>query len=355
MISENIITRATNCLCGGIVGDAFGGRYEFKGSLFKVDSEAYKDKRLPILGGGVWDLEAGQVTDDSELAMALAESIVRAKCVDTTAIAQTYREWYKSHPFDIGKATKNALRYATPEAIMESAKDYDEECIKSFGDPNLSNGMLMRIAPIAVTMAGMYQDDNSDADFCSLVRIAVQKDTVLTHASREAVCYASAYTLLLSYAILDGNLKRGIKMVHHEYKKYQGIGDWYQVFCSGISPNGRLAHAPTENIGDVRIAFQLAVRKGLMVSFRTMTFEEAMVSTVSLGGDTDTNACIVGYLCGAMTGLGATEIPGDWKKTCIECNTDRYLQHAPNQYIRDIRGLATKLLTIGRATYSRTD
>ena len=352
VLSDKIIERATNCLYGAVIGDALGGRYEFDNHLLTSDLASLNESLLPILGGGVWGLAPGQVTDDSEMAMALATSIIRTKHIDNTTIAEYYRKWYLSDPFDIGKATKNALKHKTADEMIRSAKAYDQTLIKDFGQPNLSNGMLMRISPIAVTMAGFYNGGKiSDSHFAEIIRVFVEEDTILTHASEEALCYASAYTLLLAYAIIDGNLKRGIRLVHQEYAKYQDIGDWYTIFQNGLDPKGRLAHAPTELIGDVRIAFQLAVRKGYLVSTRQMTFAEAMVSTISLKGDTDTNACIVGALCGAMcyesSASVLNEIPESWKQTVKKCKPLRYDTYTPDQLIWDLPTLAIKLLSVG--------
>jgi ADP-ribosyl-[dinitrogen reductase] hydrolase len=343
MVSGQILKRTTNCLYGAAIGDALGGRYEFdEGALLDNDLRQYKDTFLPILGGGVWNLQAGQVTDDTEMAMALAASIIETNKISADSIAKWYHLWYLSKPFDIGESTLNAVKHNSAQEMIKAAKDRDS----SLSEPSLSNGMLMRIAPLAISLVGfIYRNSLMDhgQSISEIVRLAAREDTQLTHSSEEALCYSSAYLLLLTYAILDGNIRRAIKLIHNEWKQYHNIGDWYEIFCAGLDIEGsRLAHSPKVKIGDSRIAFQLAVRKGYLVSTRSMTFTEALISTIQLGGDTDTNACIVGALCGAMS--VDTEIPNDWKQTIKNARPTRYNTWSPNKYLAGLTELSEGLL-----------
>jgi ADP-ribosyl-[dinitrogen reductase] hydrolase len=341
MMNE-MLKRATNCLYGAAIGDALGGRYEFdQEGLLANDLKTYDDKGknlLPLLGGGVWRLAPGQVTDDTEMAMALASALIE----DPTdvRIAQAYHEWYLSEPFDIGRATKNAVSKTNSKAMKDAALLFDRKCIKEHGEPNLSNGMLMRLAPMGILCSTILGSHDS----WQLIQHLVSQDTSLTHGSQEALGYSTAYVVLLAFAIKDGTLQSGIDFLR---KNSNIIGDWSHVLAEGLRPGARLAHAPTELIGDVRIAFQLAVRKASMVEAGTMLFSEALISTVSLGGDCDTNCAIVGALCGAVLPLDS-KIPKIWTDAISNVigydAYDRASQHLPNQLIKQLPQVAELLL-----------
>ena len=347
-----ILQRATNCLYGGAIGDALGGRYEFdRENLLHTDLQHYKSNLLPILGGGIWDLVPGQVTDDTEMAMALASSLLAEDKVDQEKIAQAYHRWYLSDPFDIGNATQNAVSKDNAQDMLAAARTFDKKCSRLHNDVNLSNGMLMRIAPLALMCVGIISEKEEGKDvgigteevFSKIMEL-VRCDAELTHASPAALAFATAYVCLIAYGIRDGNINGGI----HILDKYLARGDCYTCLQNGLDPQGRLAHAPTEKIGDARIAFQLAVRKACMVGEGSMTFPEAIISTVKLGGDTDTNAAIVGNLCGAVSSR-AEDIPQTWKETLhsgVHGDKDRRSHHhKPNLLLLQLPRVAEYLLS----------
>lgn len=339
--------RSINCLYGGLIGDALGGRYEFDCTgLIDDDLQRFGlDSHWEILGEGVYDLGAGQVTDDSEMAMALASSILVSGKVTRTAIAQAYHNWYLSDPFDIGKSTKNAVRYSSADQMIKAAKQFDQNCLEQYQSHNLSNGFLMRIGPLGVVCAGLISQNTSAPILIKQIVKLVSEDTLLTHPSLTALTYSTTFIILLGFAIVDGKFDRGYKLVKKHIKSH---GDCFHILDAGLNLDSKLAHDPRKQIGDVRIAFQLAIRKAFLVQTGKMSFEEAIVSTVKLGGDTDTNACIVGYLCGAVSAT----IPQKWINSVVSVADgsakDRYQKHKPNLLIKKIPDVSRILLTIGK-------
>jgi ADP-ribosylglycohydrolase len=251
--------------------------------------------------------------------------------------------------------------------LIQSAQ-FDANSINEYGDHNLSNGMMMRASPWGILIAGMIKQIQQKFDrnltkqeFDRIVQM-VRKDTELTHYSQEALYYVVAYVFLIAYCILDGNMNRGTNIITQYLDK--SIGDWYKIFNNGFIPSAKLAHSPQEKIGDVRIAFQLAIRKALYVqekysdlqfdgstlkpAERHMDFAEAIISTVKLGGDTDTNACIVGGLCGAI--VGTYEIPRPWIETLKSdqvLNCERYNKYRINKQVQFAEYYVRKLLICG--------
>lgn len=346
---ENIYKRAENALYASVIGDALGGRYEFlPNHKNQLEKDHDKNNFLPMLGGGIWDLAIGQFTDDSEMAFSLAKSIVKNKKVDSDCIAKEYHNWYLSKPFDIGNATKNAVRHDKAEMMNKAAANYDAQCMRNYGDHNLSNGMLMRICPLAITCSGYLVKMKGELftkHVYDTIYEMVKNDTSLTHTSNEALSYSVAFTVLVSFGIVTCKIYDGINFL----KKFgdKGCGDWFTILNNGLDMNAKLCHSPEEKIGDVRIAFQLAVRKALMVQHKVMTIEEALISTIRLGGDTDTNACIVGALCGAVLNESHNKIPKKWISDVVLCYAHRYDTFKTNQLVRDIPNLTKRLFVVG--------
>ena len=117
------LSRAQGCLLGQLAGDSLGGLVEFS-SATKIKSK-YPSGLRELMDGGHWGILAGQPTDDSELALMLARSIVQTKGYDPAAALDAYLHWYDSPPFDIGGTTSSALGGAehgkTPQERLKGA------------------------------------------------------------------------------------------------------------------------------------------------------------------------------------------------------------------------------------------
>jgi ADP-ribosylglycohydrolase len=104
--------RAHGCILGAFIGDSCGSYNEF---CTKIRDNEFMDKCMEMNGGGPFKLAAGQVTDDSELAMCAMTGIIEndediAKGnIDMNKIAARYSDWIGSSPFDIGNTTRAGL------------------------------------------------------------------------------------------------------------------------------------------------------------------------------------------------------------------------------------------------------
>jgi ADP-ribosyl-[dinitrogen reductase] hydrolase len=128
-------------LYGVAVGDALGGTTEFMSTR---EIEAKFGYLTEIIGGGVWDLEPGEVTDDTMMTLCVAAGIIENPAEPMEAIGRLFMEWYQSRPKDIGNIIRHVFR------IYEG--DWLEAAFIAHMDMGQSggNGSLMRCLPAAL-------------------------------------------------------------------------------------------------------------------------------------------------------------------------------------------------------------
>jgi len=277
--------RALGSVVGALIGDAAGGIFEFMGRPPTL-KEAQAALDLP--GGGVFDLAPGQFTDDGEMTMALLGAIAKGKGAYRQELAaQAYCEWEQSNPFDIGLATRAALR--VPKAAMNNPKSLAKLVCSQALEHNSgskANGCMMRATPLGIAATGCNIKETIEM---------VASDVVLTHPNKDCVDSTVAYVLALRHLILhDGDSEAAIEVANTYLSDNNRLvlGWLNQAIEGNIDP-------VTKQIGFVKHGFTLAFH---FLAFQ-FNFKEAITQTLLMSGDTDTNACIVGGLIGANCGL----------------------------------------------------
>ena len=269
------LRRAQGLLLGQLVGDALGAQVEFMGAS-EIASRHPKGVRELADGVGPWRTLAGQPTDDSELALALARSLVTRGGYDRDAVRAAYVEWLDSHPFDVGATVSSGLR----------------------GRPNpnsQANGALMRVSPLALAL-------DRDAAIA-----AARADAALTHV-HPACADANAVFVAALVAALSGGSRQDIaRDALSEPVSSAEVHEFVRAARDG-APADFLTHQ-----GFYGIALQNAFYQLL----HAPSLEEGLVDTVGRGGDTDTNACIAGALLGAHH--GRTSFPRSWVRAVLSC------------------------------------
>ena len=153
--------RAFGSVVGAFIGDSIGSFTEFRNDV----PEEIAEQALLMPGGGPFNVSPGQVTDDSELALSLAQGILDSFICDRQRnihemIARRYGEWLASRPFDKGRTTYFALRTLLEKSPTDDG--WAEDCIRNSKKHNASsesNGGLMRATPLAVYCA-IVDDEN---------------------------------------------------------------------------------------------------------------------------------------------------------------------------------------------------
>jgi ADP-ribosylglycohydrolase len=251
-----------------------------------------------LIDGGTWDILAGQPTDDSELALMLARTLVHERRFDATSVLQSYVHWYRSDPFDIGTTTSAALRAAaaakTPEDGVRAAAEHANH-------DSQANGSLMRVSPLGVLCA------HAPATAAEFAR----QDSCLTHPNPVCQDACAIFTIALATAIADGCSPREcheIALQEAERLNVQPTVQAALVEARTSPPDDYHTHQ-----GWVLIALQNAFHQLL----HAPDLEQGIVRTVMSGGDTDTNAAIAGALLGAVHGRDA--MPPAWRKAILSC------------------------------------
>jgi len=277
--------RALGAVMGALVGDAAGGVLEFMG---RAPTQQEVDEAMQMPGGGVFELAPGQFTDDGEMTVSLVRALLAARgAYRPELVAQHYCEWENSRPFDIGMATRAAL--GVPMAQRESAtqmlKLVRAQALENNAESE-ANGSLMRASPLGIAACGCSEEE--------AIALALA-DTQLTHPNPACQHSTAAYVLALRHLMLMPGDNTGAIVAAQAYVQVQSkeVSAWLADAVSGHLPD---AHPMA---GFVRYGFTYAFH----YLHSGASFERAVTETLLRGGDTDTNACIVGGLMGAYHGL----------------------------------------------------
>ncbi|MGO9960931.1 MAG: ADP-ribosylglycohydrolase family protein [Solirubrobacteraceae bacterium] len=270
-------------MLGLAVGDALGAPVE---GAAPHRAAAFVAAGLEMSGGAGW--APGEWTDDTAMALALAESIVERGLIDVDDVARRYIEWAIRDGKGIGRATANALIGAGDAASARArARAYFDG-----GNQAAGNGTVMRVAPVALT----------GCDFAAAIR-AAGLDAELTHAdpAAAAASMATAAALLAVRCEAVSPLFAARELCHGHGPLADSLG---AVERGGERRLGELA------AGLECGACWTTLAIALYAVSRFDDYEDAIGWAIAQGGDTDTNAAVVGAFLGLRVGAGA--IPERW-------------------------------------------
>jgi ADP-ribosyl-[dinitrogen reductase] hydrolase len=276
-VEATLQDRARGCAVGAAVGDALGMPLEFD----PPRPESYMVREM-----GVGRLPPGTFTDDTEMALALAESLLRSCPIEPEDLAPRFVDWYGAGPYDIGLHTRSVLaRVATG-----TPWDLAVEAQQAENPDSAGNGSLMRAWPVALA----HWDDLH----ALLADSRLQSRVTHPHPECEAGC---AFANAAIYFLMQGAEKAEAIA---EAVRAANVPEALQATIEAAPLRSRRQLA---NSGWVRHTLESAVW-GLMT---TDSFEEAAIQVVNLGRDADTAGAVVGALAGTAYGLAG--IPDRWQ------------------------------------------
>jgi ADP-ribosyl-[dinitrogen reductase] hydrolase len=279
-MQPSLLDRYRGALLGLACGDAVGTTVEFqpRGSFAPLTD---------MVGGGPFRLKPGQWTDDTSMALCLAESLLSKNGFDAADQMGRYLNWWQwgylsstGECFDIGMTVSQALaRYqASGQPFAGSTDPF-----------TAGNGSLMRLVPVVLFYF---------PDFQHIVRFAADSSRT-THAAPEAIECCQLFAELLGKA-LQGTAKtdlRSLTPTSFSQPKVAALarGDYLDKPLGSIRGSGYCV---------------ASLEAALWCFQHTDSFAEAVLQAANLGDDADTTAAIVGQLAGAHYGVQA--IPSDW-------------------------------------------
>lgn len=298
--------KSRGMLIGLVVGDALGAPVEFGHTAKSIrESWTFEEYQGGYLPKGVW-------TDDTSMALCLADSLLECGGYDSYDVMNKYLDWrdrgyrcYYDKSFDIGLQTDRALtRFEQDEPIIK--KDEPREW-------SAGNGGIMRLAPAIIATTNEPIKNSME-----LARITSRE----THNSEEADASAEIFGAMLWLALHETDKNKIIDVARYS------TGEVFDYILSRVNQaKDKNAENKLENLGGYAVdAIKIAVWGFLNFD----NFKDGMIAVIYLGGDTDTNAAIYGQLAGAYYGFKA--IPKQWLK-------DLYLG-------KEIKTIADKLLAM---------
>ena len=281
--------RLRGALIGLAAGDALGTTLEFQ-------RPGTFEPLTDMVGGGVHRLKQGQWTDDTSMALCLAESLLERGGMDATDQMRRYVRWYRegylsstSRCFDIGNQTRAAL-----ERFERTGDPFADD-----PDPARSgNGSIMRLAPVVVFFA---RAPGTALDACA-------GSSRTTHAS--PLCIDACRLLgALVLGALTGRPKEEILAPGFTPVRGYWAEHPLAVEIREVADGSFRAKQPPDIRGTGYVVQSLEA--ALWAFHRARDFRDGALAAVNLGDDADTTGAVYGQLAGAYYGERA--IPADWR------------------------------------------
>lgn len=294
MIGISKRSRYRGCLLGLAAGDAVGTAVEFqqRGSFPPVTD---------MVGGGPFELEPGQWTDDTSMALCLATSLLECRGFDAADQMARYCRWWKDGYlssngvcFDIGLTTRSAL----------DRFEFTGEPYSGSTDPRAAgNGSIMRLAPVA-----MFYDPD-----VSKILHWTGESSRTTHGAAECIDACRYLGLVLGRALRAEDKESILAPVEPDTLVSESVraiarGDYRDLLDDDVEGSGHVVRS---------------LEAALWCFWTTDAFEEAVLRAVNLGDDADTTAAVCGQVAGAF--YGESGIPRSWLSRLTMADTIREL------------------------------
>jgi ADP-ribosyl-[dinitrogen reductase] hydrolase len=276
--------RYRGCLLGLAIGDALGAPVEFemKGAFPPVTA---------FRSGGAFNLQPGEWTDDTSMALCLGASLVESGKFDPDDVMWRWLDWYKTGYlsvngtcFDIGATTLHALR------------DYErtrKATIADRGTYAAGNGAIMRLAPIALAYALAWEE---------MLKFSVQQ-ALLTHGG-EAMGTSAVFSLLVAALACGAEKRQALALVKN---RSSWLVDQHDVMTPALKKVVAGEYGQIKPSG-----YSVDTLNAALWAFATTEgFADCVLAAVNLGGDADTVGAVAGAIAGAC--YGEQGIPASWR------------------------------------------
>ncbi len=282
MSYELTFNRALGAYLGFACGDALGATVEF---MTPKQIQIRFGLHREMIGGGWLALAAGQVTDDTQMALALGQAMIDHRGWNIKAVADNFVAWMNSGPVDIGNTCRRGISRYRDCGELAGAQRADDA----------GNGACMRNLP--VVLATLNRSD-------CFTNWSLQQNHI-THNNP----LSDAATLTLGRMTRNLILEEGLEYCTREAE-------------SLIKQHPAFAYLPYPGKSSAYIVD--TVQTVLHYFFNTDDFESCLVATVNQGGDADTTGALAGMLAGAR--YGVAQIPQRWRSRLDDRVTEQIRQ-----------------------------
>ena len=293
MSTEQVLSRALGAYLGFACGDALGATVEF---MTPKQIQNRYSVHQDIIGGGWLGLEAGQVTDDTQMSLAVGQAIIDNQGWNIQGVADNFVTWLESDPPDIGDTCRRGItRYRDSGELFGLPRDDDA-----------GNGACMRNLPVVLATLNRADYFNT----WSLQQSHITHNNPLSNAATLTLGRIANY--LINSQDMDA-CKQEVEWLISQYSEF--------------------AYSPYSGKASAYIVD--TVQTVLHYFFSTDSFESCLIATVNQGGDADTTGALAGMLAGAK--YGAKQIP------------ERWLKQLDQQIVAQIRQQTTELIQLAES------
>ncbi|WP_421510526.1 ADP-ribosylarginine hydrolase Tri1 [Enterobacter sp. JS8-1] len=282
--SEHSRDRAIGALIGLAVGDAVGTTLEF----LPRDVAHVNDME----GGGPFRLHAGEWTDDTSMALCLAETLLEKGDADTTCFRSKLLDWYQHGYnssngvcFDIGNVTRYALEQYTKFGAGWNADTAPESA---------GNASIIRQAPVSIFFRNSMKKAFYEA----------KKQSIATHGAAEAINSAQYLSYLL-VLMINGHNKEFTFAPHimplQPRVMIVNAGEYKQKTRDQIRSSGYVIDT---------------LEAAMWSVWNTNNFRDAILLAANLADDADSVAATAGQIAGALYGYSG--IPLEWRNKLVQ-------------------------------------
>lgn len=264
MENGNLFDRIKGGLYGVAVGDALGGTTEFMSRREVGETHGYLTE---IVGGGVWRLQPGEVTDDTMMTLCVADGILHDPRQPVEPIGEKFMDWYRTRPKDVGNIIRHVIEHYEGN-WFEAALYTDQMMGQSAG-----NGSLMRCLPAALAYPAIV-----DAE------LVARKQSRMTHYDPRCDEACAIYTRI-AYRLLQGEELRTAVAAEVAGTEYESA----LLAEPACEPSGFVVHTMLWVVHLLTIGSD---------------FADVVQRAANLGGDSDTIGAIAGGLAGIHCGFG---------------------------------------------------
>lgn len=296
------LDRAAGVLVGAACGDALGAGYEF-------DPPMPDDAPVGMVGGGLGPFAPGEWTDDTSMALAVAQAAAEGHDLRSPAgldaVAGGFAAWFAEGPKDVGNQTRAVLSQARGDASVMA--DVARRVHRDRPQRSAGNGSLMRTGPVAlahlhdppevlrdaaIAVSDLTHADPVAGEACAIWSLAIRH--AVLHASFDGVRAALAHLPADRAAWWAARLDDAERRPPSEFRRNGWVVEALQAAWSAIISTPVPEECPAT------------------ASSAAHHYRATVEAAVRGGGDTDTVAAIAGALAGARWGV--TAVPWHWRR-----------------------------------------